>query len=321
MKAKHPARYHPSFVEVFAEVITDHASHLPRWQDILLDPMAGTGERLKKLADLLGVGPLGFDIHSHDWADTKNFVYQGNACALELRDSTVQYIVVSPTYGNGMNDNFRPREMSSRNAYLPRLVKAFGHDVEVPEDSSINHLFDSDEYRDIHRRAWAEAWRVLEPGGLFVLNTKNCGDRRRGQKVASYPVTAWHRGILMELGFVELEHRLIPVRGHGHSETAQRASDFESIVAFRKPVQAVELRSMTDVPVTPEFEVDPDALVEQARAALLAIDDKIEVQKKMIDEARVEIRRLRDSRDKYVRLASSQTKRTRRSSKQEPQLP
>ena len=44
-----------------------------------------------------------------------------------------------------------------------------------------------DAYRSFHVKAWREAWRVLRPGGRFVLNIKD--HIRNGERM---PVTDWH---------------------------------------------------------------------------------------------------------------------------------
>ena len=85
-------------------------------------------------------------------------------------------------------------------------------------------------YRQLHSEAWAEAHRVLRPGGLAVINTK---DHVRGGVVQQ--VTAWHAAELGRQGFVVQGVRAIPARGMRHGANASSRVDNEQLLIARRP--------------------------------------------------------------------------------------
>jgi hypothetical protein len=151
-------------------------------------------------------------------------VIAGDATRLPFPAGTFDGGCSSPTYGNGMNDHFVSREDSVRHTYRHAVAARVGdREAQLPATSTARFLFDSPEYRALHVAAWSELHRVLTPGAVFVLNTKNvAADRRRGGKVACSPVTAWHRGLLTSLGFVERERVEVAARGLPHGADGTR---------------------------------------------------------------------------------------------------
>jgi hypothetical protein len=83
------------------------------------------------------------------------------------------------------------------------------------------------EYRAFHVAAWTEARRVLEPGGVFVLNIK---DHIRGG--VRRKVTDWHIEALEALGFVWTEHVKVDCPGMRYGQNGSARVDYESVIRF-----------------------------------------------------------------------------------------
>lgn len=111
----HPAPYSVEIINALRNILP---TVLPR-ATIVHDPFAGDGKRLGALCDELGLPFSGCDIEDWPGRDERIFV----------RDSTTRFaypvgphiIVTSPTYNNGVNDHFEPKDDSRRLTYRSRL--------------------------------------------------------------------------------------------------------------------------------------------------------------------------------------------------------
>ena len=86
-----------------------------------------------------------------------------NAIALPFRDESFDAVVTSPTYGNRFADKHNAKDGSIRRSYTHDL----GRTLHAENSGSMQW---GQAYRDLHVKAWAECFRVVRPGGLFVLN-------------------------------------------------------------------------------------------------------------------------------------------------------
>jgi tRNA G10 N-methylase Trm11 len=171
MTPRHPAKYNDP-------VLVEMAYWLPRGS-LVLDPFAGVG----RLAEIKTITAVCIEVE-RDWATQ----VVGNATALPFRDDTFDAIATSPCYGNRMADHHDAKDNSVRHTYKHYI----GHDLHADNAGQMQW---GGAYRQLHRRAWVEAVRVLKPGGTFLLNSS---DHIRKKQVQH--VTDFHLEILMTLG-------------------------------------------------------------------------------------------------------------------------
>lgn len=176
----HPARYTRTVLEVAC-------GYLPPAPARVLDPFAGVGT-IHELAEL-GYATAGVELEP-EWASSHSRTVVGDATALPFADGTFDAVLTSPAYGNRMADRYAGDPSGSRRITY-RI--ALGREL---SDGSGAALQWGDAYRDLHRRAWAEARRVLRPGGRLILNISD--HVRAGRRMF---VADWHVATLLELGF------------------------------------------------------------------------------------------------------------------------
>lgn len=100
----------------------------------------------------------------------------------------------------------------------------------VSENSAGKLQWPTKEYRELHEKAWAEAFRVTSPGGLILVNVK---DHVRGgvvQKVAD-----WHKAALRSVGYRITGAHQVESSGLRHGENASKRVRHEQIIVARKP--------------------------------------------------------------------------------------
>ena len=177
----HPARYTDALLPQFAAIL-DELGNI----STVLDPFAGTG-KIHQLAED-GYETHGVEIEP-EWATLDPRTVVGSALYLPFDEHSFDAIVTSPTYGNRLAD--------SHNAADPERRRSYTHDLGRtlhPDNSGAMQW--GKRYREFHEAAWNEAYRVLRPGGAFLLNIK---DHIRDGKRQEVP--AWHLTYLLGLGF------------------------------------------------------------------------------------------------------------------------
>lgn len=213
----HPAKFSDPILEAAAEILLERVatgSHV-------LDPFAGTGKGVRRLSEL---GYNAFGVELEPEACDELYVVQGDALDLAPSDASIDAVFTSPAYGNRMAD--RDMRPSVAGTYMKWLGR------EASEGSSC-HLQWGDAYREFHEKAWAEVWRVLRPGGWFLLNIK---DHPRNKRVQ--PVSAWHVHAICLLGFTWEDAHRIDTPGNRKGANKQLVVEHEWLHAFRKPEEA-----------------------------------------------------------------------------------
>jgi SAM-dependent methyltransferase len=213
MSVSHPAKFSDPILDVLRPIV----AALP---GPILDPFAGTG----RIHELGRDDTFGIELEP-EWADQHERTAVGNALALPYVAESFGSIVTSPTYGNRFADQYDGRDGSRRHTYRIALDRPLS-----PDNSGA--LQWGVAYRDFHRKAWREAWRVLIPGGRFVLNVS---DHIRKDEVV--PVTVWHLTTLEALGFQAIAGGWHEVRTRRQRDGANYDArvPFESIIEFEKP--------------------------------------------------------------------------------------
>lgn len=209
---QHPAKFSEPILELLREI----AVELP---GPILDPFAGTG----RIHDIGRDDTVGIEIEP-EWANMHERTYLGDATKLPYPDNSFGSVVTSPTYGNRMADQYDGRDGSRRHTYRTAL------DRPVSVGSSAGMQWGK-EYRDLHRRAWREAFRVIRPGGKLVLNISD--HIRKGQIVA---VTAWHVDTLLDIGFECDKWETVSTARNRHGANGDARVDFESVILFTSPL-------------------------------------------------------------------------------------
>lgn len=193
----HPATYSNAVLDCFRELLELHDAP----NKLLIDPFAGTG-RVHELRPEWST--VGVELEP-EWAKLHGGTICGDStdfAAVGIGDVQAGVVATSPAYGNRLADAFYDAaDAEARRTYAIDLGRP------LTENSGAGLQW-GDEYRELHRKVWAECVDVLVPGGLFLLNCKD--HRRNGELVA---VTAWHVEALQSLGMRLIDFRSLRTAG------------------------------------------------------------------------------------------------------------
>lgn len=248
-KLKHPAQYTPAIIDKVVELLDGR-------RGLLIDPFAGPGLSLHRL-----VAPrrrvVGIELEQ-PWVDAgSELVQQGDATALPFRTKSVSTIVTSPCYGNRFSDHHKATEKcracngtglvgSSQirecmecagQGVRDHTRRSYTHDLRAMTGDSNYELAVTnagrmgfgDAYEALHRKVWAECWRVARPGARFYLNVSDF--IRKDQRV---PVASWHVRVVEAAGFDWLRAWNIPTPRFGHGQNREARVDGEWLFEFGK---------------------------------------------------------------------------------------
>jgi SAM-dependent methyltransferase len=207
---KHPAKYSDVLLPVFKEMLSSCKT--------ILDPFAGTGKLRSVFPDctLLEIEP--------EWASISGAIV-GDAINMPFANNSFDAICTSPTYGNRMADAFidhQTEKRYKRNTYTHQLGRKLS-------DNNSGAMQWGEKYRELHKNAWKECYRVLKTNGLFCLNISN--HIRNGKEMF---VTEWHIQELRLLGLAVLEHKKIETRRNKMGQNGTVRVQYESVVLLRK---------------------------------------------------------------------------------------
>lgn len=212
---KHPAKYSDGFTRLFADILLENKCRN------VLDPMAGTG----KICEVRDFGFSG-EVYCNDLEEEWK-LYEAtwtflDAASLPYPDGFFDAIVTSPTYGNRMADHHNAKDGSSRITYTHRLGRKL-------KEGNTGQMQWGEAYKKKHSEIWEEAFRVLKPGGILVLNISD--HIRKGQVV---PVASWHYETLESLGFKCIRQDFEKTRRMRFGKNSEARIDGEWIFVFRK---------------------------------------------------------------------------------------
>lgn len=260
---RHPAVFHDRILRRGAALLDEY---LPRSTAAIrqqrpcfvLDPFAGTGKvhELMRLCKL-PVETFGVELMPK-WAAMHKRTLRGDATDLVFASRQFHGVFTSPCYGNRMADHHDATDpCSCRKSIVDGspFVSAFA-DRECPKCEgsglsprrSYRHDYGPDfwgdapwqlnagamqwgpEYRDLHRAAWREAYRVLKKNGIAIVNVK---DHVRDKKRVR--VSAWHLSTLKAVGFETVRSVPIPLRGNGFGQNREARVPNEILHVVVKP--------------------------------------------------------------------------------------
>lgn len=222
MTVKHPAKYPDGMIPFLARALTLFG------RKRTLDLFGGIG-KLAHVKRYGYTGQIAINEIEPEWADQAlgngaDAVTIADARSLRYPDGTFDAICTSPVYGNKMSEHCTwkaDRKCTTYKSYLGR---------DLNTRNAGRYYFWEREYADIHWPAWMEGVRLLEPGGFFIINTKNF--IRLG---VEQDVTGWHLEVLERLGLYVLERHQIETPGQRFGANADKRVSHEDVTILRKP--------------------------------------------------------------------------------------
>jgi len=206
---KHPAKFSAEILAEAEKCLVDHPH--------VLDPFAGVG-----LVHQLSNETVGVELEP-EWADAHPDTIVGDATNLPFARSSFDAVFTSPTYGNRLADHHNAQDGSVRRSYRHDL----GHELSPNNSGQMQW---GEEYRQLHRLAWREVRRVVQPGGRFILNLKN---HIRGG--VEQPVVEWHLTSLIEMGWVLAHVIPLSAKGMRYGQNYQARLEYEFLLVFDQP--------------------------------------------------------------------------------------
>ena len=203
---------------------------------VVLDPFAGLGHKLAWMCAQADLTPLGVEIETGYFlaGATHVCVRRGDSTNLHrFLDNTIDAAVTSSAYPNGVSDDFKAKDSSRRHTYVHRLRSHLGDDYVMAAGNSgaMNPRRSAaalEAFYDIHRRVWAEVYRVLKPGATFLVNTKD---------PLKVPFRTDTEAQLRAAGFEIVDVIQVSTPGLNHGSNSEKKYTFEDITVALKPLR------------------------------------------------------------------------------------
>ena len=186
-----------------------------RGSSCVLDPFGGVGKIFLVSEWLPNLKIYATEIEP-EWARANPNIIVANAKSLPYKDNFFDSICTSPTYGNRMADTLI--DTYDRITYTSKLGR------KLHKDNSGSMQWGK-AYKDFHVAVWYECTRVLQEGGVFILNIK---DHIRAGKVQH--VTDWHIATLESIGYKVELHNKIDTPSMRFGENGEKRIEYESVI-------------------------------------------------------------------------------------------
>lgn len=218
---EHPAPYSKVILDTIDEVLPTVGAYL--------DPMCGSGrcfelERNGRIVVGTEIEPAFAALHPR--------TIVADATKLPFGNRSFDGGFCSPTYPNRMNGDYTApgwtkKPDGRRNYSLSVRWLERNADVELRQNNTARFSIRRDiaRYWEVHRAIWMEVARVIRPGGIFILNTKD---------LPSVPVTEPHVWILTTAGFTEKERYRVRPPGYRNGANRDIRVEGEDIVVFQR---------------------------------------------------------------------------------------
>lgn len=246
-------------MDAVVEVLSAH--HV---EGSILDPFAGTG-RIHELRErFAGWDTLGVELEP-EWADMSPYTVAGDATQLPPEWTALfQAVVTSPPYGNRMADAYAgdsspcPECPTHTGGMIDawcvcKACKGTGtvssrrHTYRIAlqrplTDGSAAGMQWGDKYRDTMHRALAEVYRVLVPGGMFLLNIS---DHVRAGVLQRVP--EWYSEAVRAIGFIPVDVLSVGTPRMRMGANSDLRAESEFLLVYRKPLSADKVKGWSRI--------------------------------------------------------------------------
>jgi hypothetical protein len=218
-ESRHPAPFTDSIIDALAELIPEHVP--TRW--IIHDPFGGEGVRLGALCDRIGYEFTGTDLEP--WLGGDSRVHVGDSTLAGTYPLKSHAVVTSPTYNNGVNDHFLPKDASRRLTYRVAAGRAL-HRNNTGRHSGRGS-----------KKGEAEYWRITREvvkcwPSVALVNVK---DSTRSGEV--YPLVQLWADLLSEHGY-EVTRIDVECPGWRFGTNHEARTDTEAILISKRTLTA-----------------------------------------------------------------------------------
>lgn len=242
---KHPAKFSEPVIEVLRALVRNEARRQGVARPRLLDSFGGVG-RIHLLGDIAETTAV--ELRPR-WAACHERTRVGDATRLpHWWTRRFNVWATSPCYGNRLRDRHANHDTcktcvggpSKRIDPLCRNCggtgisdrRSYHHDYGEPfehEHDATTLRFGTDEYSNLHLRAYRQAHRVTVDGGAGLLNVSDFYERKQ-----LVDTVTWHRAAMREVGWTY--RRTVPVVTKRLRKGANRdaRATHEVVLVFRK---------------------------------------------------------------------------------------
>jgi hypothetical protein len=223
---RHPAPFSEVLLDYMVEMLKERVGN----NETIYDPMAGSGERLSDLAEMLGCQMAGSEIEPE-------FIVDQRVVARDCLDHEGRYpvVVTSPAYGNRFADQYlgTPAEQMERatSGKTPRrrsYAIALGRRC---SDGSGAALQWGDNYRGLHYRILRHVVHSnMTDDGVFLLNVASHFRASEYQHVAEWFLSV----CVSHLGLPLIDYRFVPTPGFRDGQNREARVGGEHLFLFAK---------------------------------------------------------------------------------------